>query len=79
MAKTIINDRIFNNLQKIMDDNNISGKALAMSSGLSSSEISNIKNGKRIPTLFAMYQICKALNLDMEDVFETNWRNVNFM
>lgn len=79
MAKKIIRDRIFNDLEKIMKEKDISGKTLSLKSGLSQSEISNIKNGKKIPSQSAILQLCMALQMQAEEVFELRWENVNFI
>jgi DNA-binding Xre family transcriptional regulator len=62
-----------------MIQENITGKQLALMSGLSESEISDIKNGRKIPNQFTMIQICSALEKEMHEVFEIDYKNVKFM
>jgi transcriptional regulator with XRE-family HTH domain len=84
MTNIVVIDRVFNNIQEILLEYDISAKELAIASALSESEISVIKNGVHIPNLLSIYQIVHGfrnlgLDLNVPDVFECKIENVNFM
>ncbi len=84
MANIVVNDRIYNNIQKLLYEYNITIKELAVASSLSKSEISKIKNGKNSPSFFSAYQITYGFirlgyDLNLSDIFETDIKNVKFM
>jgi hypothetical protein len=84
MANIVVIDRVFNNIQEIFIKYDIRAKELAITSALSESEISYIKNGVHTPNLLNVYQIvhgfrCLGIDVNIPDVFECNIDNVNFM
>jgi transcriptional regulator with XRE-family HTH domain len=54
---------------------NISLEELESMSGISSSTLNRIENGKTSPTLDKLGKIAEALNVEVEDLFKTHNNN----
>lgn len=48
---------------------------VAQLSGLSNAEINKVENGQTCPTQLSMMKISKALDLEVQEVFDLNWRD----
>lgn len=57
-------------LNKIRKQKNISKYALAKATGMSSSSMSNLLNGKTKPYLYNMLLICNVLQISVGELFE---------
>lgn len=57
-------------LNKIRKQKNISKYALAKATGMSSSSMSNLLNGKTKPYLYNMLLICNVLKISVGELFE---------
>lgn len=49
---------------------NISQEQLAYSSGIDRSHMGFIEQGRRKPTVSTLFRICKALDIQLEDLFK---------
>ena len=71
--------QILNNIQKIRWERSLSLRELSKLSGVSHTEIAMLENGQRkYPSQLTMLRLSKALNMELSDVFHTNWRDINF-
>ena len=62
--------RMLNKLNAICKQKNMSKYALAKATGMSSSSMSNLLNGKTKPYLYNMLLICSALEISMGELLE---------
>lgn len=63
-----------NELQQILYKNNISYRKLSRLSGISKSAINRIANLEVDPKQSTMIAIARALNMDVVDIFNLDWR-----
>lgn len=61
-------------LQQIIFDRNISYRDLERKSGISHSQIQKIANFQTIPTQTTMIAIARGLKMDVNQIFNLNWR-----
>jgi transcriptional regulator with XRE-family HTH domain len=73
---TIIRPKILNRIKKLRWEQNMSVRELAVLSGVSHAHITDIENGKAIPTQITILKISKALNKKTWEVFMLNWEKV---
>lgn len=59
---------ISGNLKSLMEDRRCNQKELAEDSRLSEGAISNYVNGRKLPSLRAVMNLCAALDCDVEDI-----------
>lgn len=64
-----------NILSQIMYENNITYRELSKLSGISISALNNIANFEKEPRQSTMIAIARALNMDVVDIFNLDWRN----
>lgn len=64
-----------NNLSQIMYKNNLTYRELGRLSGVSISALNDIANFKKDPRQSTMIAIARALNMEVVDVFNLDWRN----
>jgi DNA-binding XRE family transcriptional regulator len=67
-----------NNIQELRWERNISLRELSKLSGVSHTEIDMIENGERHPNHLIMLKICRGFNMDFDEVFFTDWREIDF-
>lgn len=75
----MIDKKSLNRIKEIRIIEDLTLKEVAVASGLTESTIYRIENGLRVPNHITMLQICKGLNMKMEDVFTLDWKNVKFV
>lgn len=63
-----------NYLQKIMNEKEISYGMLAKTSGISKGTLHKIANFYQSPTQDTMIAIARGLNMNVDEVFNLNWR-----
>ena len=63
-----------NQLQEIMDEREISYRQLSRKTGISRSTLQRIANFNQSPTQDTMIAIARGLNMDVDEVFNLNWR-----
>ena len=63
-----------NQLQEIMDEREISYRQLSRKTGISRSTLQRIANFYQSPTQDTMIAIARGLNMDVDEVFNLNWR-----
>jgi DNA-binding XRE family transcriptional regulator len=68
---------ILNNVQAIRWERNLSLRELSALSGVSHTEIDLIENGRRHPNHLLILRICKAFDLEVHEVFNMNWRELD--
>ena len=64
-----------NNLYEVLLKKHMSCRDLARLSGISKSEINKIENFESDPRQSTMIAIARALNMDVTDIFNLDWRN----
>ena len=64
-----------NILSQIMYENNITYRELSKLSGISISALNNIANFEKEPRLSTMIAIARALDMDVVEIFDLDWRN----
>lgn len=64
-----------NILSQIMYENNITYRELSKLSDISISALNNIANFEKEPRQSTMIAIARALNMDVVDIFNLDWRN----
>ena len=64
-----------NILSQIMYENNITYRELSKLSGISISALNNIANFEKEPRQSTMIAIARALDMDVVEIFDLNWRN----
>lgn len=64
-----------NILSQIMYENNITYRELSKLSGISISALNNIANFEKEPRQSTMIAIARALNMDVVEIFDLDWRN----
>ena len=62
-----------NNIQKIMNDKNLTYRQLARLTGISIGHLQKIANGSTSPTQRTMIAIAKGLQLPVVDVFDLSY------
>lgn len=65
-----------NQLQQIIFDKDISYRDLERRSGISHSQIQKIANFQTIPTQTTMIAIARGLKMDVDQIFNLNWREL---
>jgi transcriptional regulator with XRE-family HTH domain len=70
--------QVLNNIQKLRWERNITLRELSKLSGVSHTEIDMIENGKRYPNQLILLKISKGLNLAVNEVFNLDWREIDF-
>ena len=63
-----------NQLQQIIFDKDISYRKLAKMCNVSSSQLHKIANFQTIPTQTTMIAIARGLKMDVDQIFNLNWR-----
>lgn len=63
-----------NQLQQIIFDRNISYRGLAKICKVSYSQLQRIANFQTIPTQTTMLAIARGLKMDVDQIFNLNWR-----
>lgn len=64
-----------NILSQIMYENNITYRELSKLSGISISALNNIANFEKEPRQSTMIAIARALDMDVVEIFDLDWRN----
>ena len=64
-----------NILSQIMYENNITYRELSKLSGISISALNNIANFEKEPRQSTMIAIARALDMDVVEIFNLDWRN----
>lgn len=67
-----MNDK--NRLQEIMEKRKISYRKLSRVTGIGKSTLQRIANFNQSPTQDTMIAIARGLNMDVDEVFNLNWR-----
>ena len=62
-------------LSQIMYENNITYRELSKLSGISISALNNIANFEKEPRQSTMIAIARALDMDVVEIFNLDWRN----
>ena len=65
------------NLKKIRKDNNLSQEQLAEKLGVSRQSVSKWENGEAYPEMDKVLQICKMLNLNIDELLNQDIKKVN--
>lgn len=60
-------------LKEIRKEKQISLEQLSKASGISKSHLSYIERQEKEPTITVLIKIAKALNIDIEDLYEVEW------
>lgn len=63
-----------NVISKILYQNNMSYRELSRLSGISLSSLNDIANFKKEPKQSTMISIARALNMEVSEIFDLNWR-----
>lgn len=63
-----------NVISKILYQNNMSYRELSRLSGISLSSLNDIANFKKDPKQSTMISIARALNMEVSEIFDLNWR-----
>ena len=64
-----------NNLSKILYQNKMTYRKLSRLSGISKTSLNDIANFREDPKQSTMIAIARALNMDVSDIFNLDWRN----
>ena len=64
-----------NILSQIMYENNITYRELSKLSGISISALNNIANFEKEPRQSTLIAIARALEMDVVEIFDLDWRN----
>ena len=64
-----------NILSQIMYENNITYRELSKLSDISISALNNIANFEKEPRQSTMIAIARALDMDVVEIFDLDWRN----
>jgi transcriptional regulator with XRE-family HTH domain len=75
MDKKVLLNRIY----ELRIINDISVAELSIRSGVSETEIRDLENGINQPTHPTMLKICKGFDMEFNEIFETDYKNVNLM
>ena len=67
---------VLNNIKELRREYGLSQYQLSKLAGLSPSTISDIENGKHIPSQISMMLISKALDLKVTEVFNLDYTNL---
>ena len=65
---TIIKN-VANRIDLLRTEQNLSLRDLALKSGISKSELSNVILGNKIPNIYTLHLICNALSISLSDFF----------
>lgn len=60
-------------LKQIRKEKNMTLEELSKKSGISTTEINDIENNKKRPTLQSIILLAKALDLEIEDLYVVYW------
>jgi DNA-binding XRE family transcriptional regulator len=63
------------NIRRAREKANLKQESFATAIGLSRASIINIEKGRQSPSLYLLWEICKTLNISIQDVFPK--QNVN--
>lgn len=61
--------KITYNVKEIRKSKGITLRELSKMSGVSTTHINDIENNKNHPTIYTIYLICKALDVELTDLF----------
>lgn len=64
--------RIHNNLISLMKNRGVKGKDLAVSTGISASQISGVVNGKAVFTDAQLEAVCEYLGVTVDQIYPDN-------
>ena len=64
-----------NNLSKILYQNKMTYRKLSRLSGISKTSLNDIANFREDPKQSTMIAIARALDMDVVDIFNLDWRN----
>lgn len=67
---------VLNNIKELRKECGLSQYQLSKLAGLSPSTISDIENGKQIPSQISMLLISKALELEVTEVFNLDYKHL---
>ena len=62
------------NIAKIRYDKNISVRKLSLLSGVSKTTINDIENGRRYPNIKHLHDIAKALDMHIDDLYDSPYK-----
>ena len=65
-----------NRIKRIREEKGLTTRDLQKLTGLNHGTISRIENGFTIPTQITMVRISKALKMDVDEVFNLDWRQL---
>lgn len=66
-----------NNLSKILYQNKMTYRKLSRLSGISKTSLNDIANFREDPKQSTMIAIARALNMEVVDIFNLEWRESN--
>ena len=66
-----------NNLSKILYQNKMTYRKLSRLSGISKTSLNDIANFREDPKQSTMIAIARALNMEVVDIFNLEWRELN--
>lgn len=66
-----------NNLSKILYQNKMTYRKLSRLSGISKTSLNDIANFREDPKQSTMIAIARALNMEVVDIFDLEWRESN--
>ena len=70
--KNTFKKNLCNRINFLLNKNNLTTEALAYQSGISKGGMSEILNGKKIPSSFTIAKICSGLNISLEEFYADN-------